>query len=505
MPANSSPDQPNPSISRTFARWAADLTYDDVPAAVVDKVKAIVLLAGHSALLGCETESSLSLVAMVGREEAKPDGAHIVTTDTRVSRQAAVLASTKIMEASGLWDSYRMITHPAAAMVATALVNAELEGRTGKEVITALAAGYEVTCRLAYDFVPSVAARAFRPAPIFAVMGASLVAGLLLGHDEDTLVSTLALAANGAAGLNESGRVGSADMTMHDPQAARHATFAALAAPTLPRPGSEHIMEGAAGFYRAYTGSSTGALTYVFEGPRTVDLATLTQGLGDTWKMLQVMFRVYDTAGFNQPVIELMSQLKNDHGLDHRDIAQVEVHMNYLETQYPSPEFPRHADWNAPGTGTTHFFAACAAVHGYFPQVGEHVHNDPRRAAHGGTPSFTSDPEVLEFLTSKVTLVPRYDYPMFSPTITVHLTDGRQISGHYPYEQMAWDFDQVTERLRRSRDSLGERIERADLWHASVGALEAQATVAPLLRSLSSHEPATGHASRPEQVGVARG
>ncbi len=52
-----------------------------------------------------------------------------------------------------------MLTHPGTSIVPSALVAAEVQGASGKEFITGLAAGYEVMERMAADFIPTVMAQ----------------------------------------------------------------------------------------------------------------------------------------------------------------------------------------------------------------------------------------------------------------------------------------------------------------------------------------------------------
>src|SRR5712692_6069175 len=191
------------SISREFARWAANLKYEDLPPEVVDKVKALMLHAVTSAVLGAPTAHAKAAVHLTKAEEGKPDGATILTDGSKATRIGATFANSELMHSSSLFDSYRMLTHPGPVLVPAAIVNAELGKKSGKDIITALAAGYELLFRLCDDFIPSTAARGFRPSPLYGTMGAAMVTGKLMDLNEDRLVATIALAANFASGLNE--------------------------------------------------------------------------------------------------------------------------------------------------------------------------------------------------------------------------------------------------------------------------------------------------------------
>ena len=430
----------NPSISRQFARWAANLRYEDLPPTVVDKIKALVLHGLMSAVFGNNDAHARAAVNLTVAEEGKADGATILVDGRKATRAGAAFANSELMHSSLLWDSYRMLTHPGPVLIPAALVTAELEGRNGREVITALAAVYEFSCRLCDKFIPSTAARGFRPSPIYSTMGAAMASGKLHGLDENGLVATIALAANFASGLNEGPRTGGNELAIHEPQAARNGVFAALMARAGHVKGSEHSIEGEAGFYNAFTGNHRGQLSHAFTGPVHIDPASITEALGSDYKFLTIMFRMYPCPGYNQAPIKLMMELKARHSIDANDIADVAVHMNWLETLYPSPAFPRFEDWQQARVGETKYFVAHTAVNGGYPVV-------------GGTPfgpagsDMATDPRVLAFMDKHVTLVPEKNRPMFSPAIVIAMKDGTKHAGEYPYSRMEWDFDELTRNL----------------------------------------------------------
>src|SRR5712692_5015597 len=98
------------SISRQFARWAANLRYEDLPAEVVDKVKALMLHALAGAVLGAPTAHAKEAVHLTRAEEGKPDGATILTDGGKASRIGATFANSELIHSSLLFDSYRMLT-----------------------------------------------------------------------------------------------------------------------------------------------------------------------------------------------------------------------------------------------------------------------------------------------------------------------------------------------------------------------------------------------------------
>ena len=210
-------------------------------------------------------------------------------------------------------------------------------------------------------------------------MGAAMVAGKLMGLDEEGLMRTIWLAANYAAGLNEGGYRG-------DRQAARSGVFAAMEARANPGyfPVVEQVLEGKTGFYKAFADSNSGRLIHAVTGPLQIDLASITAGLGEEYKTAMVMCKVYDGSGYHAGVIELMVEMRRQHRIDPDDVASVAVAMNWFETMFPnwfggrSPDLLTDPDWNTPSVRSTHFVAAYALVYGGY-------------LVYGGQPSLNPD------------------------------------------------------------------------------------------------------------------
>ena len=63
------------------------------------------------------------------------------------------------------------------------LVTAEVSGCSGRDFITAVAAGYEVMERMASDFIPTVMSRGFHSGPVFGIFGAAVAASRITHLD----------------------------------------------------------------------------------------------------------------------------------------------------------------------------------------------------------------------------------------------------------------------------------------------------------------------------------
>src|ERR1700750_1677841 len=189
------------SLSRDFAAFVANLRYDDLPPAVADRAKGVTLQALSSALVAHDMPASRQALALMQEEEAGGGGAATVLCHgTRLTKAGAAFVNAETIFAGGKWDTFRMLTHPGIAILPTAFAAAEITGSSGKEFLTAVAAGYEVMERMAAEFIPTVMSRGFHAWPVFGIFGAAVASAKLGGLDAAQIHSAIAQCVNLASG-----------------------------------------------------------------------------------------------------------------------------------------------------------------------------------------------------------------------------------------------------------------------------------------------------------------
>ncbi|HJU16894.1 MAG TPA: MmgE/PrpD family protein [Stellaceae bacterium] len=423
------------SLSRELAGFVAALDYGDLPPAVVDRAKGVTLEALASALVAHDMPASRQALALMQEEEAGSGGiATVLGNGAKLTKAGAAFVDAEMIFAGGKWDTFRMLTHPGTAILPAALVAAEAAGSSGREFLTAIAAGYEVMERMAADFIPTVMARGFHAGPVFGIFGAAIAAAKLAGLDAERIHGAIAQCVNLAAGNLEGARSGG--RSLREGGAVRNA-FLAVALARHGVPGGETVLEGEAGFYHAYAGNNLGLLRYSFTGANRADLARITAGLGRDWMFLETLYRIYSTAGYNIAHIELAARLCAEHDLRYEDIDHIEAVVNWLETEYPSPAFPTPGSDGRPRVGSTQYFAAWGAARRGYPVL---------RGA-GPGPGESDPPEVLD-LMQRVSLIPAHNRTLFGPRVTVFTKDGRQFTKEGTGREFIWDFEEEARRIR---------------------------------------------------------
>src|SRR5215475_3664902 len=434
-----------------LGEFVAGLRFEELPASVLDKAKALVNHALTVAMASTGAPRSMAARRLVLAQESlgaarigAGQGATLWVDGTRVTRPGAAFANAVAVAVNNQCDSYHMLTHPGVLIVPAGLATAEGEGRSGRELLTALAAGYEVQCRCARDFIPSTPAHGFRASPVYGILGCAATTAKLLGLDAARTTSAITLAASFAGSLIEGQRTGARDADFAEAQAARSGMWAAaLAAEGFE--GAPTALEGDGGFYNAFTGSHRGDLTYSFTGPLKADLGEVVADLGRRWEILDVKFKIYPTPGFNQPVVWLASEMAARHRLAADQIEHVTLEMNYLETLYPSPRFPRPPAPDGSGFGRTAYMLAYTLIAGDYPVLEANV-EDPRDA---GASTGAEQAARIAALQQRVEILGVVGRDCFAPRLTVTLRDGRRVSGEYDGHELMWDFRRDAEVLRR--------------------------------------------------------
>ncbi len=397
------------TLARRFARFAANLRYEDLPDSVVDKAKACIL---HCMSVGLAAHGSAAAraarLAVLAEEPGGQKAASILIDGATATPYGAAFVNSALMHARLQEDAYHTGSHPGVMLIPAALAVAETRGCSGRDLITAVVAGYEIEAAITADLIPRSNERGFRSSPAYGPFGAAIAAGKALGLNEDQLTHAIGYAATFAAGTFEGGD-GTDIMVLQVAQAPRSGLLAAFLAEQGAR-ASETSLEGPIGFYYAFTGSADG-------------LERLPDHLGVRWEILEVTLKRYPTSMFNQPPIHCMLRLAEEHDLQPQQIESVLVEMNDFETTYPSPRFTRggNAFLQRTGQGRTNFVVAAACVNRAFALP-------PDRPAGWSSP--TAGIERLpthaasQALAERVQITGSPTIPPLAPRVTVRLEDG---------------------------------------------------------------------------------
>ncbi|MCW5888972.1 MAG: MmgE/PrpD family protein [bacterium] len=293
-------------LAATCVAWR-DATPD---AAVVARTRAFLLDWLGVTLGGAPEPSSVALrrgLALLGT----PGDAPAFGTCERFAPIHAALANGAAAHTLEMDDTHQAGSiHLGATMFAAAFAAAARRPETTLDAaLRAVAAGYEVTGRLAMALDPAAHyRRGFHPTGTCGAFGAAATAALLLGQDADGVANALGIAGSQAAGSMEFLADGTWTKRFH-PGWAAHAGLhaAALAAAGFRAPAT--ILEGRFGTLHAY--SDAAEVAKLDDGPEPV--------------VLRTSVKPHACCRYMQAPIDAVLGLRAAHGLRPGDVERIEV------------------------------------------------------------------------------------------------------------------------------------------------------------------------------------
>jgi 2-methylcitrate dehydratase PrpD len=202
--------------------------------------------------------------------------------------------------------------HPGATLLPPALAVAQERVASGRALITAVVAGFEVMYRIGYATKHSNERRGFHAPGTTGPFGAAVAAGVLLGLDAPRMTNALGIAGSLAGGLMEFARSGTGAMVkrLHLGRAAESGVMAAtLAADGFTGPDS--VLEGEAGFLKVFC--------------TEWDVADLTRDLGTEFKTMNLCLKRFPVHMTAQTGVQAVLELREEHGFTGADVDRVTV------------------------------------------------------------------------------------------------------------------------------------------------------------------------------------
>jgi len=300
-------------LSTELARWAASATFEDLPEDVVVATKLRVLDVIGLALAGAGTDFGRS-VRDAALAISTPGPCRILGFGDRVGVATAAFANGAFSQALEFDDTHNeSVVHMSSPAVAAALALSEFTKVSGRDLITAIAIGNEISCRVGSVSSGELHRRGFHPTGLFATFGAAYLAGKLLGLDADPLAGTAGIAGSLASGLLECWVDGTQTKFLHPGWSAQSGITAALLA-RAGVTGPAQVFEGRWGLFA----------THVQDPNAHRDFTRINNRLGEHWESRNSSFKPFPAAHVIHPYISAVLRLKAKHRIQPRDVERIE-------------------------------------------------------------------------------------------------------------------------------------------------------------------------------------
>ncbi|MDQ3126300.1 MAG: MmgE/PrpD family protein [Pseudomonadota bacterium] len=338
---------PSTEPSRELAEFAAGLRAEDIPAEVLERTTDLFLDWFGSALAG-KAARPVESIARFMHAMGPQAGPSEVLIDRRGS--SPLVAATINAAASHFAEQDDVhngaVFHPAAVVFPPALAAAQALRLSGRDLLVAAVAGYEVGIRVG-EFLGRSHYRVFHTTGTAGTLAAAAATGRLLGLSADGMQHAFGSAGTQSAGLWEFLRDGADSKQLHT----AHAAGAGLSAAWLAADGftaARRILEGDRGMAAAMSSDA--------------EPARLTAGLGRRWTVLETSFKFHASCRHTHPAADALLQCMRTQRLEAADIQRVTafVHQGAIDVLGPvvDPQTVHQAKFSM---GTV---LGLAAVHG---------------------------------------------------------------------------------------------------------------------------------------------
>jgi 2-methylcitrate dehydratase PrpD len=289
------------------------VTFEDLPEDIVAATKLRVMDVIGLALAGAETDFGRSVRA-TALALSTPGPCGILGFGDRVGVTTAAFANGAFSQALEFDDTHNeSIVHMSSPAVAAALALSEYTQLSGRDLLTAIAIGNEISCRVGSVSSGELHRRGFHPTGLFATFGAAYLASKMLGLDAETQARAAGIAGSFASGLLECWVDGTQTKFLHPGWSAQSGIVAALLARSGVT-GPAKVFEGRFGMFASH----------VQDPNAHRDFARINDRLGQHWESRNSSFKPFPAAHVIHPYISAILRLRAQHGIQPGEVERIE-------------------------------------------------------------------------------------------------------------------------------------------------------------------------------------
>ncbi|NLS07572.1 MmgE/PrpD family protein [Rhizobium sp. P32RR-XVIII] len=301
------------SPTRTLAAFGRDLSFGQIPEAVIEQARKAILDTVGVSIFGADLPWSRMIIDYA-THYGSGGTSTIIGTEHRVAAPLAALANGALahgFEMDNLRQPSAGVHHGSTLMPAAFAVGEEV-GASGRDVLAAFVAGSEVMSRIGLAADNTAEKLGFHSPGVTGTFGATVVAGRLLGLNSEQMVNAFGIAGSLCSGLLAFTKAGNGGMVkrLHMGRASEGGVLAARLAKSG-FAGPDVILEGKYGVFQSFT--------------REPKMDRLLHGLGSHWETLRICVKCYACHITAHTPVNLLEGLKKEHGFTSADIAEIHV------------------------------------------------------------------------------------------------------------------------------------------------------------------------------------
>ena len=300
--------------SSLFAKNLKNTEFDNLPQNIVDETKKQILDILGVAIGGFPQRGAREVRELVqdwgGKEEST-----VIGTSTKIPVPNAAQANATMAHCLDYDDVHeKAIMHSGVVVIPTCLAMAELKGGfSGKDLITTVAVGVDMMCRLALATTPGKSAveLGWHLTTLFGFLGVAGVAARILGLNEEGIVNAMGIAYHQSCGNGQTVKDGALTKRLGPGFAVKGGITSALLA-EKGITGAHNALEGQWGLYNLY-----------IRGDYGPDI--LREDLGKRFEGMNVAIKPYPCCRGIHPAIDAALALKNENNIQKEDIKEIKI------------------------------------------------------------------------------------------------------------------------------------------------------------------------------------
>jgi 2-methylcitrate dehydratase PrpD len=297
------------SIAEQFGAFIETFDYPDLSETQVQKIKWYFMDWLASAIAGKNEKPVRIILDLIGKMGGAPEATVIAGNTPNTALWAALAngASSHVVEMDDLHRE--SIFHPAAAIIPAVFAAAERQRASGGELITGIAAGYEIGIRVALA-AGTGHYRHWHTTATCGTFGATAGAAKIMGLNQVQIADALGSAGTQAAGLWEFLVENTMSKQLHTAKADFNGLLSALLAASG-FTGAKRILEGEKGFFKA---TAEG-----FQAARCLD------GLGTIFHFEHNSLKQHASCGHTHSAIDAVLEATRGRRLQANEVKTVNV------------------------------------------------------------------------------------------------------------------------------------------------------------------------------------
>jgi 2-methylcitrate dehydratase PrpD len=301
-----------PLIAEELARFVGAFQTDNIPVAVVARAKHLILDAVGIALASTTYDFAHRAMTAISGLAGSGD-AVVIGMPARLPPRDAALMNGILIHGLDFDDTHSGgVIHATSSLLPTVLAVGTRQGASGRDMLAAYVLGVEVAARLGAVAKGAFHQVGFHPTGLIGAFACTLAAGRLMGLGEKQLVMAQGLTLSAGSGSLEFLEDGAWNKRFHPGWAANAGITAAALA-----------QQGFLGAKRAYEGRFGLYASHLQGHFNPANLVLATDGLGETWELLQVAVKPYPACHFVHACIDAAVALVREQRLAPTDVERV--------------------------------------------------------------------------------------------------------------------------------------------------------------------------------------